>query len=104
MKEPKPKNPYKSSGQRDSDVSKEPFPITTSSQLQSILSDQGNEKEWNMEVRGLCLGITYLKQARIQLGSVPRYWDKPNHEYEDRVKEVIDLIRQIEERWPLVVR
>jgi hypothetical protein len=25
----------------------------------------------------------------------------PNHEYEDRMKEVIALLQQVEKRWPI---
>jgi hypothetical protein len=101
MRAPQQVNPYKASKLRDSDVSQTAFPVVTKTELKHILSDQTPDEECNMEIRHHCLGYAYLKNARIHLTATMRLAKTPNHEYEDRMKEVIALLQQVEKRWPI---
>jgi hypothetical protein len=100
MKEPKQTNPYKAST-RDSDVSKTAFPVISKENRKAILADTSSDEEWNLEIKHHCLGYVYTRNAEQHLRAAMQRAKSPNHEYEDRMKEVISLLKHVQSRWPV---
>lgn len=99
------RNPRKAS-QRDSDVTKSCFPVTTSGVLKRSLTDWEAlpEAEVNQEMKMLCLGLTYLKTAKLHLAAAQRAAKNPNVEYADKLRATIGLMETAVKEWPLTVR